>query len=473
MITLIGAFFVALALIFLLIRPALLPWLLSAAIPFSASAGINVAGQSIAVYSIVAIVLVLVGFQSLRIRGLLLADLAAKPGLRPLLAFGAWSLLVTLVAPTLFAGTRVIDPKVGIDFGVQNPSPLVPTLSNFAQLVYLFLGIMTVATIGSLRHATPHLPAAGFALGTVTSSVKSLLPEGLQEALFDNSMNYTYTTGTFNGIERMRGVFSEPSALGAFSVSAAIFFLITATTTRGAVRYASIGMGIWAFTNAILSFSGGALVCGLIILGLVAARAIYRSVVGQSTLSPAAVVSSLVMVPVLVIVGPRVIEYINLLLSDKVESSSYENRSAADQFSLELAREVYGIGVGVGSNRPSSFFASLLAGVGVIGLVLLGIAFIVITLRASRDRRVHPVVWALISILVSKILAGPDLSDPSMWFLLSVCAATAWNAHPASEQAAGNLYEPRQKWKPFDGVRNLFNDGPSHAVGAPSRSSDN
>ena len=39
--------------------------------------------------------------------------------------------------------------------------------------------------------------------------------------------------------------------------------------------------------------------------------------------------------------------------------------------------------------------------------------------------------------MCSKVVAGPDLSDPLMWFLLAICANGAWNPiAPAPDRAA-------------------------------------
>lgn len=434
MISILGAAFVACTFAALTFKQAWLPWVLSAAVPFSATAGITVAGQSIVMYPLVAIALVGLVANRSTVEDAIGADLSTKPGLRPLVAFGIWAVLVTAVSPIVFAGTPVLDPKQGIDDGVKDPAVLAPALSNAAQAGYIAIGIATVIAIGSMRNVSPRLPAAAFAIGTIASSARFLLPETLQKVLFDNSENVTYTTGEFAGTERMRGIFSEPAGLGAFSVAAVVFFVMTASSTRGPQRYLWAGLGCWAATNAVLSFSGGALVTGLVVLGLVALQGTLALVSSSRRLAPPTVVIGLALAAVSVVLVPRVYDFVMLLLDDKASSSSYANRSAADTFSFALVDQTYWLGTGLGSNRPSSFLASLASTTGVLGVVLFASALGILLWHSVRQDVSRPVGWALIAVVISKVTAGPDTSDPSVWFLLGVCAACVWsrNTDPRS-----------------------------------------
>ena len=428
MIGILGGIFTVVLAILARTRPDWLPWLLSAAMPFVATAAYVVAGQSIVIYHVIAIVVVFLAIRSTPHGGLLAADLESRPGFRPLVAFGLWATAVTIVAPIIFTGIQVLNPREGIDAGVSDPAELAPQISNLAQVGYLTIGIATVAAIGSMPSLSPRLPAAGFAVGTVLSSAKSLLPLSLQQSLFDNSTNVGYTTGAFNGIERLRGVFSEPGALGAFSVSAMVFFALTASTVRGRSRQLCVVMAIWAFINIVLTFSGGAIISGVIILAVLAARACARYVTSRSTVSATALVASLLLVPTAIVAGPTVDAFVAQVVDDKKSSASYENRNAADAFSYDLAHQTSGIGVGVGSNRPSSFFAMLISCTGVLGVALFVLAIVLILTGATRaGPQWRPLVWTVIATLVGKVISGPDLSEPVMWFLLALCAHAAWS----------------------------------------------
>lgn len=430
--TLLGALFAAASLYVIITRTADMPWVLSAAAPFSATAGVVIAGQSILAYPLVAIGLIVITLRSATLRGLLASDLSSKKGIRVLLAFGGWATLVTTTAPLIFAGYKVLNPREGIDEGVSNPASLTLQISNFAQIGYLIIGIATVATLGTGRRVSPQLPALAFTVGTVLSSGRNLLPESMQKLLIDNSSNVAYTSGEFDGIERMRGIFSEPSALGAFSVAASVFFLINAARGSARQRIFSVIMGVWSFVNAILSFSGGALLSGVIVITIVLSANLYRYAISKLSLTQGAVVFSLSTLPVIYLAGPPVIDFLQLLFSDKASSSSYANRSAADAFSVALTWQSYGLGVGVGSNRPSAFYASLLSTTGLLGFTLFGAAALILVGGALRSAEYAPAGWALLALIVCKMVSGPDLSEPVMWLLLGVCASSIWLARSPS-----------------------------------------
>lgn len=443
MITIVGAVFSLFIVVFATVRRDLLPWLLSAAMPFTATASFIVAGQSIVAYYVVALVIIVLGVVGVTLRGLLALDLSSKPGLLVMVAFGTWAVVITVVGPIIFSGLAVLNPRDGIDQGIRDPATLSPQISNFAQATYLIIGIATVIVVGGVRNLSPRLPALGFAMGTVLSSLKLMLPPELQRSLFDNSTNVAYTAGTFNGIERMRGIFSEPAALGGFSTASMVFFLLTASSLRGSPRTLCLAMSAWAFTNTVLSFSGGAVVSGLAILAVLFIVAIRKYVAGRSSVSGTGLFASLMIIPFGILFGPLAYGFVTLIQDDKTGSSSFANRSAADSFSMVLSTQSFGLGVGLGSNRPSSFFAMLLSCTGVLGTALFLLAVSAIVIGALRAGVMYsPSVWALFALLIGKVVSGPDLSDPLMWLLIAVCANASWRLDPDSSKLDDS---PRQQ----------------------------
>ena len=274
----IGVLVTVAALAILITNALRMPMLLAAVVPFAATSAVSVAGQSVVPYHLVAILL-------LALSGRLLAqayhrDLGTLPGGRPLFMFCAWAVVITIVSPYVFAGIPVLDPRRGIDTGVKDPSTLGVSISNFAQSGYLVLAVLTVVVIAFHPGPAHRLPAIAFATGTVLSSFKSVLPESIQTRIFDNSSNVSYTAGEVDGVERLRGLFSEPSALGAFSVAAFIYFAVAASRSTGSWRYINIALAVWAFVNAALSYSGGAVVTGVIVGFLILLRGAFIVVGG-------------------------------------------------------------------------------------------------------------------------------------------------------------------------------------------------
>ncbi len=109
----------------------------------------------------------------------------------------------------------------------------------------------------------------------------------------------------------------------------------------------------------------------------------------------------------------------------KASSFSFLARGLANERSWEIFLETFGLGVGLGSHRPSSLFFLVLSCLGFVGTVLL-VALVIVALRAAaRTPAAAPAGWALLGILVSGVIAVPDLSMPVIWIGLAVCVAAA------------------------------------------------
>ncbi|WP_206541953.1 hypothetical protein, partial [Leucobacter celer] len=76
--------------------------------------------------------------------------------------------------------------------------------------------------------------------------------------------------------------------------------------------------------------------------------------------------------------GSRVLAWGLDIFTGKLGSKSLNSRSSSDTFSLDLAAHTWGLGVGLGANRPSSFATMLVSCVGLIG----AIAFAIFVWRA-------------------------------------------------------------------------------------------
>src|SRR6185312_9230318 len=88
----------------------------------------------------------------------------------------------------------------------------------------------------------------------------------------------------------------------------------------------------------------------------------------------------------------------------------------------------------LGANRASSFFPGLLSTVGLVGTLLFAVAVVGLVRRGAAVREYRPVAWALVALLVVKVIAGPDLSDTSgiMWLSLGLLSRAAAMPRPRS-----------------------------------------
>ena len=348
------------------------------------------------------------------------------PGTLPLILLAVWATLVTIAAPALFHGLEVLAPDG--DRSALSTGEL--TTSNIAQIFYLFLGVCVVLFLARFEHAGPELIGLAAGLSTLLSfwrylSVTFGLP--FPEGVFDNSPSFAFIETSAGGGERFRGILSEPSGLAISSLVTIAYMLSRWGQLRGWRRWAALMVAIIATYLASISTSGTFVVAGVVLSVIAALAFLSRIVLLRGALKPAFVLAGCVGVIVSLYVLPLVAVFVEKTVDDKVSSSSFSERSGADSLSYNLFFDTFGLGVGLGSNRPSSFLAAMLSTVGLVGTALFVLAVVIIVWRSSSLPEYRPVIWALIALLITKVVAGPDLSDSSgiLWISLGVLARGA------------------------------------------------
>lgn len=419
--TLLGALFVLAAVVAFLWRPSFVVYVLAASAAFPASAAVVVAGNALTPFALLGLLAaVTLLFDRRRIR--------AGRGRSMLLVFVLWSLVVTIAGPMLFAGMAVLSPRDGIDNAVVAPARLAFSVSSLAQAVYLLVGALVVLFLAR-SGARSTVAAVPLAIGTglsALSAVFSMAGIAWPNEFFDTNPNVLYSDTSDGGSSRLRGIFNEPSELAGFSLAAAAFFAVAAARSRGRGRVLYAGFGALAVVNLGLSSSGTAAV-GVVVFAAFAALAIFVHLIRSNGRSvPYVLFAVIVGAAAAVAFGAQTIGWIDQIVNGKVGSDSYLTRTASDLFSLRLAAETGGIGVGLGVNRPSSFLTMLISGVGVIGLVAFAAFAFSVARGALATPAAQPVFWSLVALLIAKSVSLPDLSTPILWLLLGVCASASW-----------------------------------------------
>ena len=114
------------------------------------------------------------------------------------------------------------------------------------------------------------------------------------------------------------------------------------------------------------------------------------------------------------------------MTADKAEGMSFASRLVADLGSFVLFENTYGLGVGLGSSRPSSLIMTLISTVGIVGTTLFAMVLYRIV-KLFPGRRASSVLqmsfWSLIGLLVAQATGVPDINRPALWALLIVVAA--------------------------------------------------
>jgi uncharacterized membrane protein YphA (DoxX/SURF4 family) len=119
---------------------------------------------------------------------------------------------------------------------------------------------------------------------------------------------------------------------------------------------------------------------------------------------------------------------------DKTDTLSYAHRIYSDMYSMQLFVNTHGVGVGLGSNRPSGFIPSLLSCVGLPGAILF--ALMVIQIMRNARKESAWMCWAVMGVLINMALGGPDLNQSVVWIFL---ALTAYCAVVPGEKVTGKV----------------------------------
>jgi hypothetical protein len=112
---------------------------------------------------------------------------------------------------------------------------------------------------------------------------------------------------------------------------------------------------------------------------------------------------------------------------DKLSSMSAIERANSNFSALLIFANTYGFGVGLGSNRPSSFALYLLSNVGIIGTFAFSLFIFFILNNIVNNYKIidyerKSLLFAFLALLVGKIAGAPDLSFTSFGVVLIIVA---------------------------------------------------
>jgi hypothetical protein len=307
-----------------------------------------------------------------------------KPGfwLMSLLIYGV---VTGLLMPRLLAGSTPIIPLGSSEYAETGSTvPLGPVSSNYTQALYLVGDFVCFTMIVAIASGQ-----AGFAAIT-----NALLAYAVGNALFAFIDLTTYATGTqwllgfmrnaqytlhfeeaVSGLKRIVGSFTEASVfarstLGVLGFTGTLWICGRSPLFTGTLALVSMVL-------VILSTSSTGLAGTPIVLIILYVTALMRLGIHLNRPFSAALVLCaplLVLAAVLLVqlnyeaFGPAR-DYVDTLIFDKAASTSGIERSSWNTFALQNFIDSYGLGVGLGTVRTSSFPIALLSNVGIPGLL--------------------------------------------------------------------------------------------------------
>jgi hypothetical protein len=366
------------------------------------------------------------------------------PAVSLLLCFLIWSVLVTLVAPVLFDGMTVLVPPRQIQLAAT-----IFTNSNYAQVIYLTLGVSVVLYLARSARSRPELIGLLAGLTTLLSLwryLHQLVGLPFPEGMLDNSPSFDYIETAPDDVQRFRGILSEPAGLACSCLVTIAYMLPRSLQVRGLRRAGALLVAAVATYLGLISTSATFVVAGVAFALIAGLAAAVGFLLRRTHVSAIASVAGCALVIAAIWILPIIADFVETTVNEKVSSSSFTDRSSANSMSLEIFIDTFGFGVGLGGNRASAFVPSLLSTTGIIGTLLFVAAVATLIRRSASVREYRPVVWALVGLLVVKVISGPDLSETTgvLWICLGLLSHAAleaeWNA-PSVSLAGGGLGE--------------------------------
>jgi hypothetical protein len=354
----------------------------------------------------------------------------------PLLLFAGWAIVTTVLAPVLFYNTIVF---LGPNPDSKSNIPATLTTSNIAQIGYLVLGLAVVFFLAHSRNLGSGVVGIAASLVTILSFwryLHTLFGAPFPEGLFDNNTTYTFIETLPGGAPRFRGILSEPAGLALSSIVTIAYSVSRASQTRGLRRVGVLAVAVIAAVMAANSTSATFVVVAVILALIAVIAFVVRLVRNDGTPKYLAVLIVCAGAVAALYALPYLAGLVSEVVGEKLGTSSYSDRTLTDNRSFQIVFEKIGFGVGLGSNRSSSFTAFLLSTTGVVGFGLFVWAVVATVRPIMQVKAMRPALWALVALLISKVVSAPDLADSSGILYLSL-GVLAWQN--VQQRRAGGL----------------------------------
>lgn len=416
--TVIGLIFLTIAIYFAASKPHAFFGLVLFSAMFPATSAINFGSLWIMPYYMLAPI-----FIAIEARRNIPAFLRVQfPGKNLLIFFGCLAVLSALICPFLFAGTQVYSPRLGSSDQTFYTFPLVFSIGNVAQAAYLILNILVLFAAASAsrnrdgrRSLYIALETAFYALtGTIACELLySLLGIPFPYHLIQNNPEQISQVVYLGRMQRFRGLCGEPSYTGLVLMAffAAYFYCFY-------VRHRPPWKALIAVVAIFLVRSSSSIVAlGIITILIVILNSPVRFPLNVR-LRRTAKLAIILTIAALSLTLPVIQTLLKVWIFDKQGTGSFVHRTTMDLLSYRLLGETYGLGVGLGSYRPSSLLAALLGDVGIVG----AITAIALWVRMAKGvpNKYAWVRWALLAALVDMFIAIPDITHPILWSFLAL-----------------------------------------------------
>jgi len=297
-----------------------------------------------------------------------------------LLCTCVWGSMGAIVLPRLLHGSTLVFPvdRSTTEIMLQ---PLGPVSGNVSQVVYCIGDVIIYCCMvaflkyrgayRTLAHAILLLAALNVLCGVVDIVSHAL---GFDALSFTKTAQFADLTGEeLGGLVRISGTFSETSAFSTFSLPLFVFCLNLwmlgwRPKLAGALAVATAGMLLISTSGSAYVGLAGYLVVLLfsrpnLVTRAAAARKHRMWIIAACT----GLLGALYVVLFLPAIAHALIDFVDTTVLSKAGSSSGVERMGWNAQGMTNFFDTYGIGVGLGSIRASSFLVVLLGSLGVVG----------------------------------------------------------------------------------------------------------
>lgn len=145
------------------------------------------------------------------------------------------------------------------------------------------------------------------------------------------------------------------------------------------------------------------------------------------------------------------------MLIEKSDSSSGVVRYNTTLMSMKIFFQSYGLGIGLGSTRSSSFLFDLFAQVGILGSLSFFLLYKELVFDLRKRKRNVWIFFFSIVLLMGQILAEPDFSFGFLWMGLFM-AACCYKKYYFVDEKIFNTLKSGITWLKYEIRRNRINN---------------
>jgi len=374
---------------------------------------------------------------------------ARIPDLWFLIALMVYAAVSAILLPRLFAGhTTVFARPPGVFVYIE--TSLGPVPGNITQTGYFVLNGLTAIALcvlllhrprwNELRRGFLALCALHAGFGALDLATKLAGLGDLLEPI--RTASYAMLTESLEGgFHRVVGAFPEASSYAQMALAALAFTFTYGSRMRSrpALAIAAVLFGLLVISTSSTAYVGLAGLCAAWGFGFARSALTLRLERRELVIAMGGLVA-LALALAIALASEDFFEpltrLVNSMVFEKSKSASGQERAYMNVKSLQGFVDTYGLGVGFGSSRASSWVIAVLSQTGVVGTAMMAILLFRVTAGVGRAGEVlDPAAQATIAGVRAAALASifaasiiSNSADPGILFFIAfavICSARA------------------------------------------------